>query len=102
MGQVNPPWTAPELAHLAQYRFVPIDRNVANGRKSYRDNKISPIDEFAITTMKEVIAPQYVQIAWTQRRTPTVAPPVWARSLFSFSPNRRSCSPFGNNDERCC
>lgn len=63
MRQVNSPWTASELAHLAEYRFVPIDRNVANGRKSYRDNNISPIDEFAITTMKEIIAPQYLQIA---------------------------------------
>jgi len=82
-------WTTQDIQSLVSLHFVHVDRFTSDGTLSYRDSILRErvTERYAIFTIKEVIAPQYAPIAWTQRPICSPAPPLWGSALYDFSPS---------------
>jgi len=89
LGQLGTEWTARDIQSLASLHFVPVDRFISDSTQNYRDIFIRERTDgrYALSTMKEIISPQYAPLAWTQRPICISAPPAWASALFKFSPS---------------
>ena len=79
-------WTQSDLQSLVHCHFVPVDRFML---QSYRDVVIREHDStrYIVATLKDVIAPRYASVAWTQRYLCLTEPSKWVCSLFDFSPS---------------
>jgi BTB/POZ domain len=77
-------WNMQELNEIANIKFVPVLRSVEV--TGYRDVYMQSIVPNTITTLNEVISPEYIAIAWTQR-IPVCTKPAKFLDRIEFSPS---------------